>query len=131
MYAYVYREIYLANKYLPRLSLIFPFFKIAHRALTFTFTFALIPSKKNKRANLLWALRHSGTQLLPQQPLQRLTVLGKLLDPLVQLVERHLVLQQRPSELGLVVDEGDFRDRVGAGGWKEVKKRIKLGLRWE
>ena len=40
--------------------------------------------------------------------LERLPVLGEFLDPLVQLVERHLVLEERPAELGLVVNVRDL-----------------------
>ena len=55
-------------------------------------------------------------QLLPEKLLQGLTVLGKLLDTFVQLVKGHLVLEKCPAELGLVVDVGDFRDRLCLGG---------------
>ena len=62
--------------------------------------------------------QRSSRQFLPENALERIPVLGKLLDALVQLVERHRVLEERPAELGLVVDEGDFRDRVGFCGWR-------------
>jgi hypothetical protein len=48
-----------------------------------------------------------------QQILERLLVLDELLDALVQLVERHAVMEERPPELGFVVDEGDLGDRGG------------------
>jgi hypothetical protein len=50
-------------------------------------------------------------ELLLEEVLERLAVLGELLDALVQLVEGHLVLEERPAELGLVVDERDLVDR--------------------
>jgi hypothetical protein len=50
-----------------------------------------------------------------QQILGRLLVLDELIDALVKLVEGHAVLEERPPELGFVVDEGDLRDRGGCG----------------
>jgi len=44
---------------------------------------------------------------------QGITILSELLDTLVQLVERHLVLEEFPAELGLVVDVRDLGDLVG------------------
>jgi hypothetical protein len=51
------------------------------------------------------AAGRSGGDLLGEEVLEGRAVLGELLDALVQLVERHLVLEERPAELGLVVDE--------------------------
>ena len=55
-------------------------------------------------------------QLLPEKLLQGLTILRELLNTFVQFVEGHLVLEKCPAELGLVVDVGDFRDRLSLGG---------------
>ena len=54
-------------------------------------------------------------QLVPQDFLEGLAILCKLLDTLVQLIECHLVLEERPPELRFVIDERDFWDRVGLG----------------
>jgi hypothetical protein len=64
--------------------------------------------------------RSLAADLLLQQILEGLAVLGELLDALVELVERHAVLEERPPELGLVVDEGDLGDWGGGGCEKEV-----------
>lgn len=56
---------------------------------------------------------HLGRQLLAQKLLERLAVLGEFLNALVELVERHLVLEQCPPEFGLVVDIADLGDGVG------------------
>ena len=60
-------------------------------------------------------------KLLLEDFLQGLAVLGELLDALVELVERHLVLEERPAELGLVVDERHLRDRLGLGRARRVQ----------
>jgi len=36
--------------------------------------------------------------------LDSFTILSKLLDALMKLVESHLILQESPTELGLVID---------------------------
>ena len=59
----------------------------------------------------------SGRELLPQQFLQSLTVLREFLDPLVELVERHLVLEQLPAELWLVSDVRHLRHGMSFGGY--------------
>ena len=46
----------------------------------------------------------SRTQLVLQHLLERRTVLRKLPDALVQFIERHRLLKQRPAELSLVID---------------------------
>ena len=58
--------------------------------------------------------RRLSRELLAEQALEGLAVLSELLDTLVKLVERHLVLEELPAELGLVVDVRDLRD--GGGG---------------
>ena len=71
---------------------------------------AVQPSRsRNRRLTLSERL-----ELLADEALEGLAVLSELLDTLVKLVERHLVLEQRPAELGLVVDVRDLRD--GGGG---------------
>lgn len=55
-------------------------------------------------------------ELLRKHLLEGLTILSELLDTLVQLVERHLVLEQCPAELGLVVDVGDLGEVLVLGG---------------
>jgi hypothetical protein len=42
----------------------------------------------------------------------------------VELVEGHAVLEERPPELGLVVDEGDLGDWGGGGCEKEVLAEV-------
>ena len=57
-----------------------------------------------------------GGELLAEEGLEGLAVLSELLDTLVELVERHRVLEEGPAELGLVVDErhlGDLGRRRG------------------
>lgn len=53
-------------------------------------------------------------KLLAEEGLERLAVLSEFLDALVQLVECHLVLEECPAELGLVVDKRDLVDFLGA-----------------
>lgn len=55
--------------------------------------------------------QRSCLKLLLQHILQRLAVLGELPDTLMELLERHLVLEQGPAELGLVVDVGNLGHR--------------------
>ena len=62
--------------------------------------------------------------LLLEQILEGLTILSEFLDTLMQLIKRHLFLEQRPAELGLVVDEGDFGDRFALGGYFQIKNSI-------
>ena len=62
---------------------------------------------------------HSSLQFFLENGLERLTILSELLDPLMKLVEGHRFLEQRPPELRLVVDEGDFRDWVGGGSYND------------
>ena len=54
-------------------------------------------------------------ELLPEHLLAGVTILGEASDTLVELLERHLVVEEGPSEGGLVVDEGDFLLLVRAG----------------
>jgi hypothetical protein len=60
--------------------------------------------------------KRSSTQPLAEEALKSLAVLSKLLNTLVQLVERHLVLEEGPAELRLVVDEGDLGHGLGLCG---------------
>lgn len=62
-------------------------------------------------------------ELLAEEGLERFTVLSKLTNALVELVRRHLVLAQRPAELSLVVDVGDFRDEVALGSYTQRSAR--------
>jgi hypothetical protein len=57
----------------------------------------------------------SRGELLLKRILEGLTVLGELLDTLVQLVECHLLLKERPPELGLVVNKRNLLDGCGRG----------------
>ena len=61
-------------------------------------------------------MRRLGGELLADELLEGLAVLSELLDALVELVERHLVLEEGPAELGLVVDVRDLRDEGGGLG---------------
>ena len=61
---------------------------------------------------LLHIAHPSGRELPAEEVLEGLAILSELLDTLVQLVERHLVLEEGPTELGLVVDEGDLLERL-------------------
>ena len=54
-------------------------------------------------------------ELLAEELLKGLSVVGEFFDALMELVESHLVLQQSPTELGLVVDEADLGNRIGFG----------------
>ena len=54
--------------------------------------------------------------LLAEEGLEGLAVLRELADALVELVGRHLVLAERPAELGLVVDERDLGHRLSRCG---------------
>jgi len=60
-------------------------------------------------------------QLLPQQRLEGITVLSEFFDALVELVERHGVLEKSPSELGLIVNESDLGDGSGGSSSFSVK----------
>lgn len=48
--------------------------------------------------------------LLAEELLERLSIVGELLNTLVQLVECHLILKELPSELGLIVYVGNLCD---------------------
>ena len=63
-------------------------------------------------------------ELLAEQLLEGLAVLGELLDTLVELVERHLVLEESPAELGLVVDKRDLRQRLALGSYSATFKLV-------
>lgn len=73
---------------------------------------------------------HSSRELLAEEVLEGLAILGELLDTLVQLVERHLVLKELPAELGLVVDIRDLLDRrrARAVGVKLLRHRVRRVL---
>ncbi len=66
------------------------------------------PSPKLQRKQRL------SLELRLKDILEGLAVGGKLSDTLVQLVEGHLVVEQRPAERVLVVNVGDLGKRVGA-----------------
>ena len=67
-----------------------------------------------------------GELLLEQVP-ESVAVLGELLDTFVQLVEGHLVLEELPAELGLVVDVGDFRVVVQRLSWENMRAGSSCG----
>lgn len=52
-------------------------------------------------------------QLLPEDGLEGLAVLCELLDTFMELVKRHLVLEESPTELWLVIDVRDLGHLVG------------------
>ncbi len=58
---------------------------------------------------------HSSGKFRLEQGLESLAVLGKLLDTFVQLVEGHLVLEECPAELRLVVNVSDLGKVLGFG----------------
>lgn len=63
-------------------------------------------------------------KLLAEEILEGVAVFSELLDPLVQLVERHLVLEKGPTELRLVVDVGNLLMFRSAGpGWRGQRFR--------
>lgn len=59
-------------------------------------------------------------QLLSEKLLKGFTVLSELFDALMEFVKGHRVLEESPSELGLVVDEGNLGDGVGLCSCVEV-----------
>jgi len=60
-------------------------------------------------------------QLLPQQRLEGVAILSEFFDALVELVKCHGVLEEGPSELGLVIDERNLGDWSGGSGSGSVK----------
>jgi len=62
--------------------------------------------------------------------LERLAILGELLDTLVELIEGHLVLEEGPAELWLVVDVGNLGDGVGLGSYKWIRTGSRAGVEW-
>lgn len=69
-----------------------------------------------------------GGKLLPDDFPESVRILSEFLDTLVQLVECHLVLQQRPPEFRLVVNKGDLGNRFGLSSERSVKLlRYELG----
>ena len=74
----------------------------------------IFPFQKNYTTGVaLVDTLHLRLQLLPEEGLECLTILCKLLDTLVELVECHLVLQKSPAELWLVVNISDLWKLVG------------------
>lgn len=57
-------------------------------------------------------LNHLHRKLLPEELPEGDGVLSKFLDALMELVERHLLLEECPAELRLVVDERNLWDRL-------------------
>ena len=55
----------------------------------------------------------SSRKLFLEEILECDTILGKLLDALVQFVKGHLLLQEVPAEVCFIVDVRNFRDGVG------------------
>ena len=51
-----------------------------------------------------------GREFFAEERFECLAVLCKLLDPFMELVKGHLVLEEGPAEFGLVVDVGDLVD---------------------
>lgn len=60
-------------------------------------------------------------QLLPQQRLESLAVLGEFFDAFVELVKCHGVLKEGPSEFGLIVNIGDLGDGSSGSGSSGVE----------
>ena len=58
-----------------------------------------------------------GGELLAEEGLEGLAVLGELLDALVELVKGHGVLEERPAELGLVVNVRNLSKRLLLGSY--------------
>ena len=71
----------------------------------------------------------SRLQLFLQEVLQRITILCKLSDPLVQLVKGHRVLKQCPAELGLAVDIGNLGNGLGLGSFKSISESDASSIR--
>lgn len=57
-------------------------------------------------------IRDLSRELLTEDVPKRVSILSELLDTLVQLIKRHLVLEQLPAELGLVVNVRDLGYRL-------------------
>ena len=83
---------------------------LSFRVLSYTLRSTLTEASRS-----LWGTHRSRRELLTEELLEGVAVLGELLDALVQLVERHLLLEQLPAELGLVVDVGDLGVLLGRG----------------
>lgn len=94
-------------------------FHIVHNV----FIFLLLHETSKKRGG---RKRHGtttylGSEFFAEEGFEGLAVLGKLLDPFVELVKGHLVLEKGPAEFGLVVDEGNLVD--GLDGWTRDRGR--------
>lgn len=61
-----------------------------------------------------------GRDLLAEELLESLAILGKFLDTLVELVEGHGVLEELPAELRLIVDVGHLSKGLVLGGYIRV-----------
>ena len=68
---------------------------------------------------------HLSLDLLSQDILQRNGISSELADSLAQLLDRHNILVEEESEIGLVVDVGQFFDveAVGGGSIKLLRYR--------
>lgn len=60
--------------------------------------------------------RYLLRELSPQQFLESITILGKLFDALVKLIESNWVTEEVPTKFGFVIDEGNLGDFVGGLG---------------
>lgn len=54
-------------------------------------------------------------KLLFENNFQFLGISGEIVDTLVELIECHPVLEESPAEFRLVIDEGNFGNRVILG----------------
>ena len=61
-------------------------------------------------------------ELLDKRVTEGLAISGKLADTLMELVERHLLLEQVPTELGLVVDVRNLGDVLCGRGSGSVRQ---------
>jgi hypothetical protein len=69
----------------------------------------MITNKTNRKPRRRCVL---GSHFLAEHALQSRAVFSEFLDPLVEFVECHLILKKRPAEFRLVVDIGDFGNRL-------------------
>ena len=59
--------------------------------------------------------------LFLEETLEGLAVLSEFPNTFGELVRGHLVLEKGPAKLGLVIDVGNFGDRVGLGGSSSIE----------
>jgi hypothetical protein len=78
-------------------------------------------AQNNRKSKKEAEPEYLSREFLPEEVLQSLTILGEFFDAFVELVESHLLLEERPSEFGFVVNIRDFGQCVCLRSYRDKR----------